>query len=125
MNRFFHTFQNYLLGNPILPLDFYESNMLFRGNPAAMRQPSIPQGTQDEILARGIPAMSGPVGNGVIRDEQLDVENANMNDGKFRNGWPRWHADYEDNWLHNDIKSVAYWYTSKLFNSIVTNGELK
>jgi len=43
------------------------------------------------------------------------------------NGWPTaGHSlDDEGQWLHNDIKDVAYFYNHKLFDHIVAAGGLK
>ncbi|NMA19754.1 MAG: hypothetical protein GX927_04155, partial [Lentisphaerae bacterium] len=116
---------DYLLGNPILPLDFFKCNVLFRGDPAEAFQPVIPQATQNAILAKGIPAMSGPVGSREIRVFDNDVQNVDMNELQWRSGWPRDHKDYGTSWLHSDIRDIAYLYNYKVFDDLVRKGNLE
>ena len=46
--------------------------------------------------------------------------------GKPEGGaWGRWHATYEDRWLHNDIRNMAFLYTHRLFAKLVELGGLQ
>lgn len=42
-----------------------------------------------------------------------------------KNGWPRSGGDYNDRWLHNDIREIAYLYVYNVFDEIVNKGEMK
>jgi hypothetical protein len=33
--------------------------------------------------------------------------------------------DYEDRWLHSDLKNMAYFYTHLLFDTLADEGDLK
>jgi len=83
---------------------------------------------RNEILAKGIPALSPAMGGrsvAIFGEDNLDM-NANLT--TFRpNGWPQQDRGYEDRnrWLHSDVKDVAYFYTHKLFNKLVIEGGLK
>jgi len=74
---------------------------------------------RNEILAKGIPALSPPLGAGsvAILGEEYNFD-MNVNSTEHRpNGWPR-DANvlpFRNDWLHNDIKNVAYFYTHKVF----------
>jgi hypothetical protein len=54
----------------------------------------------------------------------------NLNDGgsQFQANYASWpdrgYPDYRQ-WLHNDMKDVAYFFTYPLFDEIVTDGGLK
>ena len=81
-------------------------------------------------LAKHVPALSSPVGGNAVR---VDVvrENIDMNDSSDDgvprpNGWGRDenHA-YKLNWLHSDMKDVAFFYVYKLYEQLVDKGGLK
>jgi len=66
---------------------------------------------RNEICALSIPAFSGSVGSRsiIINAPNNESRNFDMNDSAYRpHDWPRWHVDFKDNWLHSDIKDVAY-----------------
>ena len=75
-------------------------------------------------LAKYVPAVSSPVGG----SETLNRNNVNLNDvgdvGR-PNGWGRSHNVYEMSWLHSDMKDMAYFYVHKLYEQLVTIGDLK
>jgi len=106
---------------------------VFKRTPRRMFQRNIPAPLRNEILAKGIPALSPPLGAGSVAEEVVPpfspVPNFNMNapDCRRTDGWPR-DANvlpFRDNWLHNDIKNVAYFYTFPLFIKLVDAGGLK
>ncbi len=103
---------------------------VFKKSPSEMFDGPIPSLLQGEILARGIPALSGPAGSREIRvpDQNNLKRNVNINNQISRpNGWPRPANDepYGQRWKHGDWKDVAYYYNFKLFEEFVTKGELK
>jgi len=84
----------------------------------------------NEILAKGIPALSPPAGHEPIELIELEykseLDNLDMNNSKIRgNGWPRLHETWKRRWLHNDIRNMAFLYTYEVFNKIVETGGLK
>ena len=99
------------------------TNSVFRDNPASVFSATISQTMQNEILARGIPALSTSAGN--KRLNLPGFANYNMSDYVNRpNGWPRHHPIYGTRWLHSDIKDMAYLYVCKAFEWMVSSGEL-
>jgi len=87
------------------------------------------QANRDRILSDAIPALTLPVGaNSVTRlDERAGgTRNFNMQT-KFVTGWPaaRTTGDEAYKWYHSDFDYVAYPFTHKLFDEIVSDGSLK
>ena len=87
--------------------------------------------TQDDIwyaLAKYVPAVSSPVGGTRVwattgRDVDLNVNSAM---GIPRpNGWGRNHNVFQDAWLHSDMKDMAFFYIHKLYEQIVSKGNLQ
>ena len=83
--------------------------------------------SQDDIwlsLAKYVPAISSPVGG----TAPLDANNINLNDAMVvarPNGWGRDHNVYEESWLHSDMKDMAYFYVHKLYEQLVTRGDIQ
>ena len=80
----------------------------------------------NEMLAMGIPALSPALGtvaitSGFGANRQV---NLNFEDDFKPNGWPT-RVTFGQDWMHNDIRNVAYFYNYKLFDNIVENGDLK
>ncbi|MGI6495418.1 MAG: hypothetical protein ACOX5G_04910 [Kiritimatiellia bacterium] len=120
----------YLAGDPILPLDFFEENVIFKDNPPEIFLPEIPADTRNEILAKGIPALSGPTGRQSvgIRDgagNLLPGRNIDMNEVERPNGWGRTNQHFVQRWLHGDLKAMAFFYNFKLYEDVVSKGGLK
>jgi Lysophospholipase len=126
-------------GNPAL-LPIYEpqqANLLtttqlraspvFLHAPAAMFSSNITFEAHNSLLARAIPALSGPVGSRKLEIfPPTNDRNFNMADSSYRNGWPRTISfKYRTSWLHSDIKDVAYFYVKGLFDELATNGGMK
>lgn len=97
---------------------------VFRWNPQSMMTNSISLTMRNEILAKGMPALSGAAGAISVMGP---FENNNMNSESYRNGWPRLVSEepYGQRWKHSDLKNVAYFFTYKLFNDVVTKGNLE
>lgn len=82
--------------------------------------------SQDDIwvaLAEYVPAISSPVGGNSTAPAQL--ENHDLNDASYRDGWGRSHKTYLDNWFHSDMKDMAYFYVYPLYDELKTKGNLK
>jgi hypothetical protein len=101
---------------------------VFRQNPLGMFTNNIPAFLRNELLAEGIPALSAAAGKTFLGSlPNAQQRNFNMNT-IFRpdNGaWGRNHEDYGARWLHSDAKDMAYFYTHKLFDKLVEEGELE
>ena len=87
----------------------------------------LSQAQINAMLAKGIPALTPAIG-GIRMNEKTIVNErqGNINGQDYKpNGWPmRPRPDYQ-NWLHSDIKNVAYYYTYKFFDKVVQEGEIK
>ncbi len=80
---------------------------------------------QNEILAQGVPALSPAAGLNKI-PSLPPRRNYNMDENDHKpNGWGRSGRPYFSRWLHSDLKNIACFYVYKLFDEIVTMGELK
>ena len=84
---------------------------VFPLNPAGMNSPTISGDFLNELLAKGIPALSPPCGAGSVSG----LAGQNMA-GFQSNGWGR---ENDDDWLHSDIKNMAYYYTYRLFDKFL------
>ena len=91
----------------------------------------LSQSQINEMLGKGIPALTPSTGRTIISPfggEQYQINlntTVGVSTGYKPNGWPdRGSPDYQ-NWLHSDMKDVAYYYNHKLFDKIVTEGVLK
>lgn len=82
--------------------------------------------TQDDIwfaLAEYVPAVSSPVGG--INLGSTTMPSFNLNDAQYRDGWGRNVDVYLDQWLHSDMKDIAYFYVYPLYDELKTKGNLK
>ena len=82
--------------------------------------------TQDDIwlsLAKHVPAVSSPVGG--INLEATSLPSYNLNDAQYRHGWGRNSSVYNGQWLHSDMKDMAFLYVYPIFNDLATKGSLK
>ena len=55
------------------------------------------------------------------------IENHDLNaENEYRNAWGRSDDSiYQSNWLHSDMKDMAYFYVYKLYNQLVEKGSLR
>ena len=98
---------------------------IFEHDPSGMFSGSIPQPLQNHILAKGIPALSAPVGRTNLADKAKGG-NFDMNAMKPQDGlWCRRHDYYKTRWLHSDIQDVGYIFSREVFDSFVREGNLK
>jgi hypothetical protein len=86
------------------------------------------QANRDRILSDAIPALTLPVGaNSVtILDQPNNPHNFNMSSTDYESGWPSARSTGVEayKWHHSDFVYVAYPFTYKLFNKMVTLGNL-
>ena len=102
---------------------------VFEHDPDFMFTNVITQAHVDDILIKGIPALSPPLGRMSIRLDQDDVPNIDMNtdeaDNILRpNGWPS-DDKYGNRWLHSQLVYVAHLYAHKLYEKFIEIGGLE
>ncbi len=93
-----------LAADPVFPL-----------NPPGMNSATISQDLRNELLAKGIPALSPPCGAGSASGISNNVDMTSLNS----NGWGRTARDNTAIWLHSDIKNMAFFYTHQLFTEVL------
>ncbi len=76
----------------------------------------------DALLARGVPALSGPVGSRAILLNS-SVVNTDMNSKRVSVGWPRNSEPEFTGWRHGDIKAVAFPFVHRVFDDILQSLE--
>ena len=112
------------------------TNAVFDRGVSAMFKPDISDFEKADILAYHIPAVSSPAGKVIsIGEKEDDGLDYNLNDETCReNGWGREAASVEnetghqlivDDWLHSDIKNMAYFFIYPAFEKILEKGNLK
>ncbi len=74
------------------------TNAVFARTVSAMFNPTATQDAQFETLAKYIPAVSTATGKRFVGSDQL--ENSNLNEAGFRNGWGRPASEGIHTWLH-------------------------
>ncbi|MBM4163764.1 MAG: hypothetical protein FJ222_04925 [Lentisphaerae bacterium] len=74
------------------------------------------------VLAGAIPAMSLAAGRDTIPD--VMAGNVDMNTTLKPSSWPNRGGDVEYDWLHSDIRNMAYIYTFGVFDAMVSQGGL-
>ena len=113
------------------------TNAVFDRGVSAMFDPTISDYDKADILAFHIPAVSSPAGKVSIRTVQQGqtVKDFDLNELAYRaNGWGREGVDVENeqgqvittyNWLHSDVKNMAYYFVYPAFTNIVEKGALR
>ena len=97
------------------------SNTVFNPSPASMFATSIPRTTRDQILAKGIPALSMAAGRIDMADSLTysgmseDVNGAVIK----KHGWGRLGMPYQNRWLHSDVHDMAFEFVQELFKRIL------
>ena len=115
----------------------FRTNTVFYLNPPSMNMSSIPLLTRGAILTQGIPALTPPTGRKSLQrvlngGNSYDLNLPNPTDGEDEtrlwilrpNGWPLG-RDYEDRWLHSDIKDISFFYNFMFFQKVIEKGVLK
>ena len=72
----------------------------------------------DRLLARGVPALSGPVGSRELSNIP-EYRNVNLNGRTGGSLWPRSNASAWKGWQHGDIRIVALPFVHSPFAEIV------
>ena len=107
----------------------FSTNTVFNPYPSSITNAVAMRFETDSHLTQGIPALSPPTGRTDLSHK--GIPSFDMNDAQIKTAaWPREPAsigsdDLGDNWLHSDLKNVAYFYTHRLFQKIVEIGGLR
>jgi len=112
--------------------DELRAEPVFRHNPDEMFTSNIVTSVQNELLARGIPELSYPIGYISLPKNKcaasLDMHSALRRED---NAWPQRDVDFNDDgtrpkrWLHSDLLNLPHYYTHKLFEKLVEEGDMK
>ena len=80
-----------------------------------------------QSLGKHVPALSSPVGGNTIGKLVNNIDKNDSDDGVPRpNGWGRTvDSYYRLNWLHSDMKDVAFFYVYKLYEQLVQKGGMR
>ena len=120
-----------------VPASAIAANAVFDRGVSAMFNSVISDYDIADILAFHIPAVSSPAGKVAIRTIQQGqtIKDFNLNELTYRaNGWGREGVDVENeqgqlitayNWLHSDIKNMAYYYVYPAFTNMVEKGGMR
>ncbi len=115
-----------------------KTNTVFKVYPDSMNTNSIPRIVLDYHLTQGIAARTPAAG--AIRMPRLfpngrtfDLNSTNTTVGIARpNGWPTRYirgvfsgTDWEDRWLHSDMKNISYYYVYKFYEKLKEEGGLE
>ena len=115
--------------NAITDAMVFATNMVFNPYPSSITNAVASRLETDSHLTQGIPALSPPTGRTDL--SYKGIPSFDMNGSQIKTAvWPREPAtigsdDLGDNWLHSDLKNVAYFYTHRLFMKIVEIGGLR
>ncbi len=106
------------------------SSPVFRHSPDTMFVSPIPYTDRCELLAYGIPALSGPAGTRVLHfsdvpgidgARNIDMDTCRSSHQEWgRNGYP-----FYVRWLHSDWKNMALPYVIPLFEHFMIKGSLQ
>lgn len=108
----------------------FRTNTVFLCHPPSMDETEIPPLVWGAHLALGIPALTPAAGaedlTALGDNRNFNMDNADGETGGILrpNGWPT-RSVYDGQWLHSDIKDVAYYYTYKFFEKVIEKGDLR
>ena len=97
--------------------DQLRADPVFNHDPPEILSGNLQTGCIDILLARGVPALSGPVGSVPLIDFPHDRQR-NLNiDASAENcpDWPRGFESTWNGWLHSDIKNIAFPFVKPVF----------
>jgi hypothetical protein len=95
---------------------------------------SYAQANRNRILSDAIPCLTLPAGANLVPRLQPPESPGQMNfdmQASYENGWPLGRpprtagVSAAGEWHHSDVRAIAYTFTYKLFNQMVTVGNLK
>jgi len=112
--------------------DVLRAEPVFRHNPDEMFSSNIVVEVRNNLLARGIPELSYPIGYTSLSTTNC-AESINMHSELRRDDgdWPQRSIVYGNatgawlRWLHTDLINLPHYYTHKLFKKLVEEGEMK
>ena len=80
----------------------------------------------DEMLAKGIPALTPSLGTTSLKQKPKKYEEYDLMEKRHsvNDCWLKRNVDGQ-NWLHNDMKDVSYFGVHKLFDEILTKGGMR
>jgi hypothetical protein len=93
---------------------------VFLRSPNFLQNSSLSDAQIRQLLAKAIPALSGPAGSQAVA-LGADPKNFNMNNPDHvgrPNGWGRNSSTYGARWLHGDLKAMAFFYNYPIFFGI-------
>jgi hypothetical protein len=93
------------------------TNAVFERSVTAMFSPTILLAERNRILAYNVPAVSESTGSVPTFESQSKF--VNLNSSAYKNGWGRSGNPYNDQWLHSDMKDMAYYYVFRLYDELV------
>jgi len=92
--------------------------------PDFLQDSSLSDAQLRQLLAKGIPALSGPAGSRAVA-LGADPRNFDMNNPDHvgrPHGWGRNTSTYGTRWLHGDLKAMAFFYNYPIFLGITDKG---
>jgi len=95
---------------------------IFEHDPDEMFSVTITTNMQNRILAKGIPALSRPLGV-IQRDAFLHETDMNSYGSGF--WWGNRMDAYRERWLHSDIQNLSFFFSWRVFTKIVDEGDVK
>lgn len=103
-----------------------KTHPVFNRSEPAMFSAVISESDVNHILACNIPAISSATGKMPAIKGKSETFNLNLNSSQFKsNDWGRDHLWCQKQWLHSDMKDMAYFHVYKLFDDLCTKGILR
>ena len=95
------------------------TNAVFERSASAMFSPTNTPAETYEVIAYNIPAVSYAAGSVAMSGAMID-SNVDLNsDPSYRaQGWGRNSISYGQDWLHSDMKDMAYFHVFPLYREI-------
>ena len=99
--------------------DQLRADPVFNHEPSKILSGNMSFSDIDELLARGVPALSGPMGSGSVLPI-ADIHPNDMNMEVDDETWPRAGQGNQDwqGWLHSDVKDVAFPFVRGVFETM-------
>ncbi len=91
---------------------------VFNHDPPKILSGNLQPQDVDGLLARGVPALSGPVGSLEVNEEIISNQK-NLNNDSNNPSWPRSNAPTWPGWNHSDIKNIALPFVMPVFSQLL------